>query len=322
MPLNTLQRVDLAKYSDDFNGMDARLAPRLTSCRAATTTCAQLLARRKASSFLPAQCSASEDSACQNLVAQQQVRRTSHLVHPLRRSVGSHFLGGHASSFPGLDMPPMSPGMAQAAPAQLPSPGMPGGGVGGLGTPSPQTLTPDPFGSQPSPFGSQSPGQATNSPFAASNPAAGQMQQQNPQYGQQPMGAQPGMQAQAQPPMGQQMQQQQPGAVGPQQYAAQPQQQPYGQAGPGQAGVQPPGASGSASTAESKELSSAGEGAPINPASILVPLLVIGMFGGIIMFVCNRNKQPKTDLGGDSASAISDDEESANSDDSSSDDKS
>eukprot|EP00971_Amphidinium_carterae_P181487 3600473-Amphidinium_carterae.1 len=45
--LNTLQRVDLAKYSDDFNGMDARLAPRLTSCRAATTTCAQLLARRK-----------------------------------------------------------------------------------------------------------------------------------------------------------------------------------------------------------------------------------------------------------------------------------
>eukprot|EP00971_Amphidinium_carterae_P078467 1551936-Amphidinium_carterae.1 len=29
------------------------------------------------------------------------------------------------------------------------------------------------------------------------------------------------------------MQQQQPGAVGPQQYAAQPQQQPYGQAGPG-----------------------------------------------------------------------------------------
>mmetsp|Transcript_58720 Transcript_58720/g.108328 ORF Transcript_58720/g.108328 Transcript_58720/m.108328 type:complete len:333 (-) Transcript_58720:81-1079(-) len=332
MPLNTLQRVDLVKYSAVFNGVDA--PPHLTSGSSTAGSCAQLLAKRKASSFLPAQngSTTSDVDACQNLFTQHRAHRPSVLTLPFRRRVGSHFLGGHGASTsfagPGLDMPAMSPGMGQAMPGQMPSPGMPGGGgPGGFGSPTP-TGAPDPFGSsQASPFGSQNvAGQPGNSPLGGANPAAGPMQPQNPQMAQQPMGSQQGFQNQQQ--MGQPMQQQQqPGGYGPtQQYGAQPQQQPYGQTGQlmdgGQGGVHPPGTSGGTGTGESKELSSAGEGAPMNPASLLVPLLVIGVFGGLIMFLCNRNKQPKTDLGGDSASAISDDEESGHSEDSSSDDKS
>mmetsp|Transcript_10048 Transcript_10048/g.22572 ORF Transcript_10048/g.22572 Transcript_10048/m.22572 type:complete len:321 (-) Transcript_10048:2-964(-) len=318
----------VAKYASGIDDAETLLGLKLpsSSCKGVTSTACTLLSRRKVSSFLRSGGADAEKSHTTDIRCPRGgglAADDARILAPLRRSVGCSFLQRQSkTSFDGLGgmagstMPSTAPGMPPAGmPGQAPSTGMP---------PSSGTASAPPMSSanaSPS-FGSTSPGMAPQTaPGAGGSPGAAP--QQNMYSQQPPAGTQP-------QPLGQQ----QPGTYAPTQgaqqqpqYGAQPGAQQYGgqqPMGAPQQGVQPPGSSSGAEgeSGEGKEVTAAGSGAPINPASLIVPVGILALCGGMCVFLNNRKaRQPRTDLGGDSASAISDDDEE-DSGDSSSDDKS